>query len=125
MNRAKRIKLDSDVSHDELPDPVQQEQHKSPLSTIKQPAKFKTPSPHSTKLFWRVGYKLLHGNFLRLMSGGKSERQGLHEGYSNLDPQKSTINFAVPDVKVIREFNAWSYLENIPKEISPGILFSY
>ena len=40
------------------------------------------------KHFWSLGYKLFKGNFVRFMSGFKSQRK---------------INFAVPDVKILRE----------------------
>ena len=76
-----------------------------------------------TKLFWRVGYKLFHGGFIRFMSGGKSEGQVI-EGSSMADhlPSKSTINFAVPDIKILRDFNACSFVEEFPSELPPGII---
>ena len=74
----------------------------------------------NTKDFWRLGYRLFHGRFIRFMSGfkhigsivtGRTER-------GNFNPQSSQVNFAVPDVSVIRSL---SRAENV-ESIRPGIL---
>ena len=85
--------------------------------------------PDSSKLFWRVGYKLFHGGFIRFMSGGKSEGQ-LVEGaddekdsFSNeLKPDQSNINFSVPDLHVIRDFKACPSLQNTSSDLPPGVI---
>ncbi|VDI46739.1 Hypothetical predicted protein [Mytilus galloprovincialis] len=72
--------------------------------------------------FWKVVYRLFHGKALRFLSGEKSIGQvidgssskGLH------DPQKSKINFAVPNINSINNFQSVNI--NIPKEIFPGII---
>ena len=85
--------------------------------------------PESSKLFWRVGYKLFHGGFIRFMSGGKSEGQLVeqaddeHGSTSNeLKPDDSNVNFAVPDLHVIRDFNACPSLQKTSSDLSPGVL---
>ena len=83
--------------------------------------------PDSTKLFWRVGYKLFHGSFIRFMSGGKLEGQLIDgesddETSSGLNPTEATINFAVPDIKLLREFNACASMTELPRELPPGII---
>ena len=51
-----------------------------------------------TLQFWRIGYRLFHGKFIRFMSGMRSFDQVL-DGTSDkgfFDPLKSKVNFAVP-----------------------------
>jgi hypothetical protein len=58
----------------------------------------------ASKMFWRTGWKLFHGKFLRFMSGPKNQGQivdGIaHSGY--LNPLESKINFAVPNVQSLQ-----------------------
>lgn len=74
---------------------------------------------NQTKLFWRVGYKLFHGSFLRFMSGGKNEGRLIQE-QNHLDPTLAIINFAVPDEKIIRSFNTVDI--DLPPELQPGLI---
>ena len=83
--------------------------------------------PDSTKVFWRVGYKLFHGSFIRFMSGGKSEGQLIDKEVNNktssgLKPSEASINFAVPDIKSLRNFNACASMQDLPRELPPGII---
>ena len=84
--------------------------------------------PDCTKQFWRVGYKLFHGSFLRFMSGGKSEGQLIDSGESgrddnkNLSPMDANVNFAVPDIKSIREYKGCDSLRDLPRELPPGVI---
>jgi hypothetical protein len=73
-----------------------------------------------TLSFWKVGYKLFHGKFLRFMGGPKSEGQviGKDSTIGNLDPQDSHINFAVPSPAILRESG------HVNAEIAPGILYA-
>ena len=53
--------------------------------------------PDCTKQFWRVGYKLFHGSFLRFMSEGQlidSEENGRDDNISKtLSPMDANVNF--------------------------------
>ncbi|MEW8548751.1 MAG: hypothetical protein AB2693_35060, partial [Candidatus Thiodiazotropha sp.] len=51
-----------------------------------------------TVQFWRIGYRLFHGKFLRFMSGLRNSGQVLDKEAErgDLDPTDSRINFAVP-----------------------------
>ena len=44
-----------------------------------------------TTLFWKIGYKLFHGKFLRFMGGSRSPNDTL-----SADTQMQSVNFAVP-----------------------------
>ena len=69
-------------------------------------------SPNVVK-FWRIGYRLFHGKFLRFMGGYKNLGQGGRE----LRPVDSKINFAVPNVKQL-------FAQKVGVDsISPGILY--
>ena len=48
--------------------------------------------------FWKVGYRLFHGKFLRFISGQKSMGHSIDhpEDLGYIDPSSSSINFAVP-----------------------------
>lgn len=80
--------------------------------------------PVHTMKFWRVLYRMFHGKILRFMSGEKSVGQIIDGTTSkgNYNPQKSSINFAVPSVSCINEFETASI--NIPREIPPGVIDS-
>jgi hypothetical protein len=47
------------------------------------------------KLFWRIGSKLFHGRFLRIMSGQKSIAEFLSD-------HRTPFNFAVPSKPVLQ-----------------------
>lgn len=70
--------------------------------------------------FWRVGYKLFHGKFLRFL-GGPKHRGALIAGETsegNFSPQTSKINFAIPSQKVTE-----SLVSALPASgINPGII---
>jgi hypothetical protein len=75
-----------------------------------------------TMKFWKILYKLFHGKALRFMSGAKSAGQVIDGSTSKglYDPQRTSINFAVPNVNSVNNFDALE--TNIPKTISPGII---
>lgn len=64
----------------------------------------------SSLAFWKVGYRLCHGTFLRLMGGEKG---------AGFDPKDSNINFAVPSVPTITNFKSVS---SLPDTIEPGLI---
>ena len=64
------------------------------------------------KQFWRIGYKLFKGRFLRFMSGMKNQGQ---EG--PLKPSESAINFVVPDVKSLEYTEFSNSLKNVEPRI--------
>ena len=75
----------------------------------------------TTQLFWKVGYKLFHGRFLRFMQGEKNEGtevSGTEEPGAH-NPTLSSINFAVPNTSTIRNFQDGV---DLPQEIKPGII---
>ncbi|KAK7092212.1 hypothetical protein V1264_008000 [Littorina saxatilis] len=70
------------------------------------------------KLWWRTGYKLFHGKFIRFMGGPKHHGQ-LLEGTavdSKLLPQDAKINFAVPSAKYLETASV------IKTELKPGVI---
>ncbi|KAK7112287.1 hypothetical protein V1264_011760 [Littorina saxatilis] len=75
---------------------------------------------NDTKLFWRTGYKLFHGKFLRFMGGPKYEGNLLDGSGSSVDnrlePVDAKINFAVPASKFLETSAV------IKTEIKPGII---
>jgi hypothetical protein len=70
--------------------------------------------------FWRVGYKLFHGKFLRFMSGPKNKGQPIfgQSKKSEFDPSDSKINFAVP----YKRIRGTSDGPISPDILSPGII---
>ena len=72
------------------------------------------------KEFWRIGFKLFHGKWLRFM-GGPKHRGQLVLGQSSkgiYKPSESLINFAIPHRAVLS-----SDLSPLsPENVSPGIL---
>ena len=66
---------------------------------------------------WKVMHRLFHGKVLRLMSRSKSSGQILDQTvYSGIfDPNKTLINFAVPNINGVRNFKVVD--RNIPKEL--------
>ena len=57
--------------------------------------------------FWRIGYKLVEGKFLRLM--GRIKHTGIvvsnASPKSYYDPGDATINFVVPSIAIILRSN--------------------
>ena len=70
-----------------------------------------------TKKFWSIVYKLCKGVGLKFFSGEKNWGQVVSKETrkSKYCPRKSKINFAVPDEKVLRNYNRF-----LPKVIPPG-----
>jgi hypothetical protein len=72
-----------------------------------------------TTRFWKIEYKLFHGKFIRFMAGMKNTGQlVMNRDLKKFQPLTSKINFAVPSLKSIREFQG---IANLPSEILPGI----
>lgn len=71
-----------------------------------------------TRLFWRTGFQMFHGRFLRFMGGPKSQGQITdHSGMKGkYCPSDAKINFAVPDTKCLKTN------QEVSEEIKPGIL---
>lgn len=72
--------------------------------------------------FWKVAYRLFHGKTLRFMSEAKSVGQVIDWSSSKglYDPQKTKINFAVPNINSIK--NCDLVKTNIPREMYPGVI---
>ena len=70
-----------------------------------------------TKKFWSIVYRLCKGVGLKFFSGEKNWGQVVNKKSkkSRYRPQDSKINFAVPDEKVLRDYN-----KILPKIIPPG-----
>ncbi|WAR15613.1 hypothetical protein MAR_005718, partial [Mya arenaria] len=65
-----------------------------------------------TKQFWRLGYKLFGARFTNFMGGYKHHGQVVRsetvKGYYS--PASASINFAVPNDKILRQFvRSFSY----------------
>lgn len=70
------------------------------------------------KDFWALGYKLFRGKFIRFMGGYKTINQDVTDGRREMSPSKAKINFACPDLYVLRrEINSLAL-----KCDRPGIL---
>jgi hypothetical protein len=52
--------------------------------------------------FWRIGYKMFHGKWLRYMNGPKNKGDLVNRfsALGEFDPKGSRINFSVPFAKV-------------------------
>ena len=77
---------------------------------------------NQTKKFWKLGWMLFGGKFIRFMTGYKNTTQVTFGDTSrgNFNPETSDINFAVPDIKVLRNFKP--YGDNSPQNTRhPGI----
>ena len=72
------------------------------------------------KKFWRIGYKIFHGKWLRFMSGPKNkgdiEKSSTNRGM--FDPNNAKINFAVPYQRIRDNTEA----QDPASDIKPGIL---
>ena len=73
-----------------------------------------------TVLFWKIGYKLMHGKFLRYCGGFKNQGQvtsgATEKGYYS--PENASINFAVPDLKTLQKEETYIDINHI----NPGII---
>ena len=71
----------------------------------------------TTKVFWSIVYRLCKGNGLKFFCGEKNWGQVVRKqcARSKYSPNTSKINFAVPDEKILRDFN-----KSLPKIIPPG-----
>lgn len=67
-----------------------------------------------TKKFWKLGWRLFGGRFLNFM-GGDIVLQKAAKGF--FPPKSSEINFAVPDIKALRQFDPYS----VEGERKPGV----
>ena len=78
-------------------------------------------SPECMK-FWKVMYIFFHGKTFRFMAGMKSSNQTLDMNFrkGHIDPNKTSINFAVPTQKYVTDFETSG--TDIPKEIRAGII---
>ncbi len=72
-----------------------------------------------TQEYFRMVYSILHGKGINLMAGVKSLGQILNgnDQRGQIDPQLSQINFAIPDVSVLRLNSS-----DIPNRLEPGII---
>ena len=70
-----------------------------------------------TKKFWTIVYRLCKGVGLKFFSEEKNWGQVINKSTSKskYSPTKSKVNFAVPDEKVLRNYNCL-----LPKVIQPG-----
>ena len=70
-----------------------------------------------TKKFWMIVYRLCKGVGLKFFSGEKNWGQVINKSTSKskYSPTKSKVNFAVPDEKILRNYNSL-----LPKDIQPG-----
>lgn len=78
--------------------------------------------PAESMEFWKIMYRLFHGKALRFMSGIKSYGHASkgEENIGHYDPQNTHINFAVPSIQSVINYESIS--KQIPKEIKPGII---
>jgi hypothetical protein len=77
----------------------------------------------TSKLFWKTGYRLFHTKFLYFMGGPKNIGQisdGVDES-GMLRSKNALINFAVPSVQRLTEFNTSNAV--LGKTVPPGVLY--
>lgn len=72
-----------------------------------------------TLTFWKEVYRLFGGAAIRLFSGPKHSGKLPPESQRILNPSISDSNFAVPDVKVLRNCES---INPIPRKVEPGII---
>ena len=74
-----------------------------------------------TKMFWKLGWRLFGGKFIRYMGGFKNEGnvvQGDAEK-GNYNPQISDLNFAIPSLEILRDFCPYGDDNSQPRK--PGV----
>ena len=78
--------------------------------------------PKESIRFWKVMYRLFHGKALRFMAGSKSTGNVItaEEKRGAFNPQKASINFAVPHQNIISNFQP--VRTDIPRELEPGVI---
>ena len=77
----------------------------------------------TSKLFWKTGYRLFQPKFLYFMGGPKNIGQ-ISDGVDDsgmLRPEKAQINFAVPSIHRLSEFNTSNAV--FDKTVPPGVLY--
>ena len=72
-----------------------------------------------TKLFWKLGWRLFGKRFVNFMGGFKSHGDTVLKmaEVGKYSPGTSEINFAVPDINILREFDPYA----VEIERKPGI----
>lgn len=72
-----------------------------------------------TKMFWKLGWRIFGGKFVNFMGGFKSHGDTVLKmaERGHFSPASSEINFAVPSVKVLREYDPYA----VQGERTPGI----
>lgn len=78
---------------------------------------------NATKTFWKLGYRVFGGRFIHFMGGYKyseSPEDRFDKGFYS--PHISDINFAVPDMKILRSFMPYDIPCVVDNSREPGIL---
>ena len=59
-----------------------------------------------TKMFWKLGWRIFGGKFIRSMDGFKNEGQVVQGETKkrNFKPELSDLNFAIPSLDILRDF---------------------
>lgn len=70
-----------------------------------------------SKKFWKLGWRLFGAKFIHFMSGYKNEGAFLQNLSTSHTPDSSEINFAVPDLNILRNFDPYK----VQGERKPGI----
>jgi hypothetical protein len=74
-----------------------------------------------TKRFWKSGYRLFHAKFLYFMGGPKNVGQG-EENCGHIDPSTARINFAVPSINIIENFDITDTNTSMSKRMPAGVI---
>ncbi|XP_035687318.1 uncharacterized protein LOC118423289 [Branchiostoma floridae] len=74
-----------------------------------------------TKTFWKIGWRLFGGRFLRLMSGNRGIGQVLtgNASIGQCPTSGTSINFAVPSAEILSKFQPYG---DFPSTIDPGFI---
>ena len=74
-----------------------------------------------TKMFWKLGWRIFGGKFIRYMGGFKNEGQVVQGDTEkgNFSPDVSDINFAIPSLDILRDF--CPYGDDNSKPRKPGV----
>jgi hypothetical protein len=70
-----------------------------------------------TKIFWKLGWRLFGAKFVHFMSGYKNEGECLQGLSTSPSPDSSVVNFVVPDLSVLRNFDPYG----VQGERKPGM----
>jgi hypothetical protein len=73
-----------------------------------------------TMKFWKSGYRLMKEKFVLFMAGRKGTGLIVSGSASrgNISPQSTEINFAVPSLSILRQYNA----DVFPPRLQPGLI---